>query len=351
MKPESPSLSCPVPDAGPTDRITLAHGEGGRLMRRLINERILPVVGSEQLAQLGDAAGLPTVAGPLAFSTDSFVVTPLFFAGGDIGSLAVYGTVNDLAVSGARPLWISLAAIIEEGFDQATFDRVLASVAAAAKRVGVEVVTGDTKVVPRGAADGLFLNTAGIGEVLTPTPPGPEGLQEGDVLIVSGPIGCHGMAVMAGREGLEFDPPPTSDSAPLVDAVSALREAAVPVRAMRDATRGGLGAVLHEWAETSGLSLSIDESRLPVTPAVRGVCEVLGLDPVHVANEGTMVVAVPADAAQAAVDTLRSVPETTGAVEIGRVETRGVASVVVRRALGQAVPLEEPLGSPLPRIC
>jgi hydrogenase expression/formation protein HypE len=351
MKPEPPLISCPVPDAGPADRITLAHGEGGRLMRRLVRERILPAVGSERLRQLGDAAHLPAVSGPLALTTDSFVVTPLFFAGGDIGSLAVYGTVNDLAVSGARPLWISLAAIVEEGFDQATFDRMLASVAAAAKRARVEVVTGDTKVVPRGAADGLFLNTTGVGEILPPPLPGPTELEAGDVLIVSGPIGCHGMAVMAGREGLEFDPPPTSDSAPLADATAALRDAAVPVRAMRDATRGGLGAVLHEWAEASGLTLSVDEPRLPVTPAVRGVCEVLGLDPIHVANEGTMVVAVPPDAAGAAVDILRSVPETAGAVQIGVVEARGPAAVVVRRALGQAVPLDEPLGSPLPRIC
>lgn len=344
-------MSCPVPDAGPTDRITLAHGEGGRLMRRLVRERILPAVGGELLAQLGDAARLPAVSGPLALTTDSFVVTPLFFAGGDIGSLAVYGTVNDLAVSGARPLWISLAVIVEEGFDQATFDRVLASVAAAAKRARVEVVTGDTKVVPRGAADGLFLNTTGVGEILPPPLPGPTGLQTGDVLIVSGPIGCHGMAVMAGREGLQFDPPPTSDSAPLADATAALREAAVPLRAMRDATRGGLGAVLHEWAEASGLTLSVDEHRLPVTPAVRGVCEVLGLDPIHVANEGTMVVAVPADAVDATVEVLRSVPETREATVIGNVQPRGLAPVIVRRALGQAVPLDEPLGSPLPRIC
>lgn len=351
MKPEPPAISCPVPDAGPADRITLAHGEGGRLMRRLIRERILPVVGSRELAQLGDAAQLPAVGGPLALTTDSFVVTPLFFAGGDIGSLAVYGTVNDLAVSGARPLWISLAAIVEEGFDQATFDRVLASVAAAAQRARVQVVTGDTKVVPRGAADGLFLNTAGIGEILPPPIAGPTGLQPGDALIVSGPIGCHGMAVMAGREGLEFDPPPTSDSAPLIDAVDALRDAAIPLRASRDATRGGLGAVLHEWAEASGLTLAVDESRVPVTPAVRGVCEVLGLDPIHVANEGTMVVAVPAGAADATIDALRAVPETAQAVRIGVVEARGPAPVVVRRSLGQAVPLDEPLGSPLPRIC
>jgi hydrogenase expression/formation protein HypE len=351
MKPDAMPISCPLPDAGPADRITLAHGEGGRLMRRLIRERILPAFGGERLAQLGDAARLPAISGPLALTTDSFVVTPLFFAGGDIGSLAVYGTVNDLAVSGARPLWISLAAIVEEGFDQATFDRVLASIAAAAKRARVEIVTGDTKVVPRGAADGLFLNTTGIGEILPPPVPGPAAFQPGDALIISGPIGCHGMAVMAGREGLAFAPAPTSDSAPLADAVAALRNAAVPVRAMRDATRGGLGAVLHEWAEASGLTLSVDESRVPVTPAVRGVCEVLGLDPIHVANEGTMVVAVPVGAADAAVSALRSVPETCQATVIGSVQPHGLAPVIVRRALGQAVPLDEPLGSPLPRIC
>lgn len=351
MASEVRQLECPVPDAGTGDRILLAHGEGGRLMRQLIHQQILPLVGNDYLVDGHDAAVLPSCTGLLAVTTDSFVVSPLFFPGGDIGSLAVYGTVNDLAVAGATPQWISLAMILEEGLPIETLRRVLSSVAAAAERVGVPVVTGDTKVVPRGAADQIFLNTTGVGQYVEPPPAGPQSLCEGDELIVTGPIGRHGMAVMTSREGLEFDPPPTSDSAPLVDAVAALRRSHVPVRALRDATRGGLGAVLSEWAESSGKTLSVSEEQLPVTDEVRGACELLGLDPIHVANEGTMVVAVaPGDVARA-LDALRQVPETTQAVRIGRVEPRGLAPVVVERATGRCVPLDEPLGAPLPRIC
>jgi hydrogenase expression/formation protein HypE len=229
--------------------------------------------------------------------------------------------------------------------------RVLSSIAAAARRVGVLVVTGDTKVVPRGAADKLFVNTTGIGEFETAAPPGPHSIDVGDELIVSGPIGRHGMAVMAAREGIAFDPPPQSDSAPLIDAVRALQTAGIPVRAMRDATRGGVGAVLHEWAEASGNTLTVDERRLPVLPAVRGACELLGLDPIHVANEGTMLVAVPAGAAQDAVRALRAVAESSESAIIGRVEAAGLAPVVMLRGWGQQIPLDEPAGSPLPRIC
>lgn len=348
---DSSSPTCPVPDAGDIETITLAHGEGGRLMRRLIGEDILPAVGGAFLMELGDAAALPKLAGPPALSTDSFVVSPLFFPGGDIGSMAVYGTVNDLAVAGAVPRWISLAFIIEEGLPVETLRRVLASVAKASARVGVQVVTGDTKVVPRGAADKLFLNTSGIGEFINAPPPGPSALVPGDVILVTGPIGRHGMAVMTSREGLAFDPPPKSDSGPLVGAVAAIRQAGVPVRAMRDATRGGIAAVLHEWAEASGMSMSLEESSIPVTPEVQGACEVLGLDPLHVANEGTMVVAMPADSVDAAIAALRSVAETATSVRIGEVVDRKITSVVVRRSLGQAIPLDEPLGAPLPRIC
>jgi hydrogenase expression/formation protein HypE len=284
-------------------------------------------------------------------TTDCFVVSPLFFPGGDIGSLAVYGTVNDLAVIGAQPRWLSLALILEEGLELSTLQRVLASIAAAAERVGVPVVTGDTKVVPRGAADKLFINTTGVGEIVGRTPAGPAALDIGDQLIVTGPIGRHGIAVMAAREGLDFDPPPQSDSAPLIEAVDALRNAEVPVRALRDATRGGLGAVLHEWAEGSRKSLAIEEGRLPVTPEVRGACELLGLDPIHVANEGTMLVAVPQGEADAAIHALRQVAETAQAVSIGRVEPRGLAAVVVERGAQQKIPLDEPVGAPLPRIC
>jgi hydrogenase expression/formation protein HypE len=284
-------------------------------------------------------------------TTDSSVVSPLFFPGGDIGSLAVYGTVNDLAVTGAAPRWISLAFILEEGLEMAVLERVLASVAAAARRADVFVVTGDTKVVPRGTADKLFINTTGIGELVAAPPSGPRALEVGDELIVTGPIGRHGIAVMAAREGLDFDPPPESDSAPLAAAVAELRRAEVPVRAMRDATRGGLGAVLHEWAEASGRTLAIDERLLPVTPEVRGACELLGLDPIHVANEGTMVVAVPAGHVERAINVLRNVPETAKSVRFGRVEPQGLAAVVVARGAHQTIPLDEPVGAPLPRIC
>jgi hydrogenase expression/formation protein HypE len=259
--------------------------------------------------------------------------------------------VNDLVVAGAQPRWISLALILEEGLEIAVLERVLASVAAAAKRVGVLVVAGDTKVVTRGAADKLFINTTGIGEVVGTPPPGAQAREVGDELIVTGPIGRHGIAVMTVREELQFDPTPQSDSAPLADAVASLRQAALPLRALRDATRGGLGAVLHEWAEASGKTLAIREELLPVLPEVRGVCELLGLDPIHVANEGTMVVAVPHSEAGRAMDTLRRVPETAGATCIGRVEPRGLAAVVVERGARQKIPLDEPVGAPLPRIC
>jgi hydrogenase expression/formation protein HypE len=329
----------------------LAHGEGGRLMRQLIRQHILPKLDNEYLRLAGDAAMLPGCTGPLAMTTDSFVVSPLFFPGGDIGSLAVYGTVNDLAVVGAHPRWISLALILEEGLELVTLEHVLASIAAAAERVGVPVVTGDTKVVPRGAADKLFINTTGVGEIVGRPPAGPHTLEVGDQIIVTGPIGRHGIAVMAAREGLEFDPPPQSDSAPLVAAVKALQQADISVRALRDATRGGLGAVLHEWAEASVNTLVVEDRRLPVTPEVRGACELLGLDPIHVANEGTMVVAVPQGETIAALDVLNQVAETAQAVCIGRVEPRGLAAVLVERGALQKIPLDEPVGAPLPRIC
>lgn len=329
----------------------LAHGEGGRLMRQLIHRQIMPAVDNQYLRLAGDSAVLPAIRGALAMTTDSFVVSPLFFPGGDIGSLAVYGTVNDLAVAGARPCWITLALILEEGLEIEVLNRVLASIAGAAARVGVLVVAGDTKVVPRGAADRLFINTTGIGEFLSSPPDGPHAIEVGDELIVSGPIGRHGMAVMAAREGIDFDPPPRSDSAPLVEAVTALQVASVPIRAMRDATRGGLGAVLHEWAEASGQTFVIEEQLLPVLPEVRGACELLGLDPIHVANEGTMVIAVPQGESERAVNVLRSVAETASPVSIGRAVPRKLASVVIDRGMGQLIPLDEPTGAPLPRIC
>jgi hydrogenase expression/formation protein HypE len=320
-------------------------------MRKLIRQRILPVLDNEYLKLAGDAAVLPACSGPLAMTTDSFVVSPLFFPGGDIGTLAVYGTANDLAVAGASPRWISLALILEEGLEIGILDRVLASIAAAARRIGVPVVTGDTKVVPRGAADQMFVNTTGVGEIVMKPPTGPQALEVGDELIVTGPIGHHGIAVLAAREGLNFDPPPETDCAPLIVVVTALQQAAIPVRALRDATRGGLGAVLHEWAEACGHTIAVEDRLLPVTPNIRGACELLGLDPIHVANEGTMVVGVPQGETNRAIDVLRGVRESSQSVCIGRVVPRKLAGVVVQRGTTQEIPLDEPIGAPLPRIC
>lgn len=351
MSASGEQFSCPTGVPHQDEEITLAHGEGGRLSRRLIEEHLLPVLGNTILASLGDAAALPAVAGPLAFTTDSFVVSPLFFPGGDIGSLAVYGTVNDLAVSGARPRWLSLSLIIEEGLSFSILTKVIQSIANAVKVAGVHVVTGDTKVVPRGAADKLFINTSGIGELLLPAPAGPSALQSDDELIVTGPIGRHGIAILASRENLGFEPAPRSDCAPLTAVVELLREDRCSVRAMRDATRGGVAAVLHEWAAQADLTMSIDEHAIPVSDDVRGACELLGLDPLHVPNEGTMVLAVPGGMGQKTVETLRTLALTSEASVIGKVVSRRIAPVLVRRILGTEQPLDEPLGSPLPRIC
>jgi hydrogenase expression/formation protein HypE len=311
----------------------------------------MPSLDNEFLRSAGDAAKLPALRGQLALTTDSFVVSPLFFPGGDIGKLAVYGTTNDLAVAGAVPRWMSLALIIEDGLPIDLLESVLSSIAEAARRVHVPVVTGDTKVVPRGAVDKLFVSSAGVGEFVKMPPPGPQALVDGDALIVSGPIGCHGMAVMTARENIDFEPAPHSDCASLMDAVAALRQADIPFRAARDATRGGVGAVLQEWARASGKSLVVEENRLPVLAEVRGACELLGLDPIHVANEGTMVIAVAEGDTDRALETLRAVPETKGAVRVGNVQVRRLSPVLIARGSGQLIPLDEPAGAPLPRIC
>ena len=351
MKQQLTTPHCPIPSTGSTSRITLAHGEGGLLMRRLLDERIFPALDGVRISGAGDAAVLPRVQGAVVFTTDSFVVSPLVFPGGDIGKLCVFGTVNDLAVAGARPLWISLALMLEEGLRLDVLDAVLASIAAAARETGVLVATGDTKVVPRGAVDGLFINTAGVGELVAPHSAGSAALECGDELIVTGPIGQHGVAVMAARELPDLQPPPRSDCGSLLPAVDALRQADVPIVALRDATRGGVAAVLHEWAADCGHAMAVDEGRLPVSAEVRGVCELLGLDPLHVANEGTMVAAVRQGSANRAIEALRAVNISRHAGVIGRVQSRQLSPVLVKRGLGRYLPLDEPLGAPLPRIC
>jgi hydrogenase expression/formation protein HypE len=319
-------------------------------MRRLIQERLAPVLALPR--ELGDAAPLGRLDGDLYLTTDSFVVSPLFFPGGDIGSLAVHGTVNDLAVSGARPVWLTLSLILEEGLLLETLDRVIASVALAAAACDVRVVTGDTKVVPRGSADRLFINTCGIGRATATVPAGPASIRSEDRLIVSGPIGQHGIAILSAREKLEFDPPPRSDSAPLHHAAAALQQAlGDDLRCMRDATRGGVAAVLHEWAQASGQSMLLDESSIPVTASVRGACELLGLDPLYVANEGTLVAAVARGSESRAIQALRSVPPTAAAVVVGKAIARGIVPVMVAGLLGSPRPVDEPAGAPMPRIC
>jgi hydrogenase expression/formation protein HypE len=345
-------MSCPVPMDGNEERITLAHGEGARLTRRLVSEHILPALNNPVLSEISDAASLLAEGRRLALTTDSFVVSPLFFPGGDIGSLAVFGTVNDLLVSGAKPRWLTLSLIIEEGFPIPLLDRIIESIAKAAMACAVLVAAGDTKVVPRGKCDGLFVNTTGLGELMDPVPPGPSGLQERDVLIVSGPIGHHGLAVLCAREELGFDPMPRSDSSPLIDPIRKLRESVGPhIRAMRDATRGGVSAVLHEWALASRLTMAIRERDIPLSPDVRGASEVLGLDPIHAANEGTFLAAIAPEFAEAALLALKAVPQTRNAAMIGEVISRQIAPVLIRRLLGRDQPLDEPSGAAFPRIC
>jgi len=344
------SFQCPVPidqEAG----VTLAQGEGGRASRDFLRRHIVSRFPRLQASGLNDGACLPTSSGTWVLATDSFVVSPLFFPGGDIGKLAVVGTANDLAMMGARPQWLSLALIIEEAFSLATLDSILDSVAATAEELGVEVVTGDTKVVPRGCADGLFINTSGMGLLMNECANDSRALVPGDVLIVTGPIGQHGMAVMAAREQLGVLGELVSDCGSLWPAVQSLHEAKVPYRALRDATRGGVAAVLHEWAGDCHQTLQIEERSIPVTAAVRGLSEMLGMDPLFVANEGTMVVAVPEDAVQLALDALRQVPISRGAQVIGHVQKRDIAAVTIVRALGRPIPLDEPQGAHLPRIC
>lgn len=343
-------LNCPVNVDAHADRVTLAHGEGGRLMRRLLEQVIYPSLGNP--IHFADSASLQVSSSKLAFSTDSYVVSPLFFPGGDIGTLAVYGTVNDLAVSGSLPRWLSLSLIMEEGLPIIILQQVLQSISRAANECQVQIVTGDTKVVPHGEADGLFLNTSGIGELIEPVPAGPESLQDGDVLIVSGPVGRHGVAILAAREQLDFQPPPASDCASLLPATAALRNAIGPhVRAMRDATRGGVAAVLHEWSIASGKTLRIDEKQLPVDSLTKSACELLGLEPLHLACEGTMVLAVDKNYAEQALLALHGITVSKQAAIIGVVQPRAITPVIIRRLLGREQSLDEPTGSPLPRIC
>jgi hydrogenase expression/formation protein HypE len=332
------------------ETIQLAHGGGGRVMARLIEEVIRPAFADQELERGHDGA-LLHIDGPVAFTTDSYVIRPLVFPGGDIGALAVNGTVNDLAMCGARPLYMSVGLILEEGLPISLLRRILASMREAAVVSGVRLVTGDTKVVDRGKADGVFINTAGIGSVLAPALIGPQAVRPGDVVLISGDIGRHGIAVMAARENLGLEMAIESDCAPLTAPVLALIEAGIAVRCLRDLTRGGLASAAVEIAETAGVSIALDEAAVPVREDVAAACELLGLDPLHVANEGRFIAFVAPEDAGRAVELLRRHQVSAAAAVIGQVGKAPAGRVSCRGFLGVTRALDMLSGEQLPRIC
>jgi hydrogenase expression/formation protein HypE len=332
--------------------IQLAHGGGGRLTQQLIERVFEPAFANPALAARHDGALLAVPAGArLAFTTDSHVVSPLFFPGGDIGRLAVCGTVNDLAMCGARPRWLSAGFILEEGLPLETLGRVVRSMGEAARAAGVTIVTGDTKVVERGKGDGLYVNTAGIGTIEHALTIGPAAVRAGDVVVLSGDIGRHGMAIMAQREGLAFESTIESDCAALWPAVEALFAAGVEVHCLRDLTRGGLATAVIEIAETARLAVALDETAVAVSEPVRGACEMLGLDPFYVANEGRFVAFVPAAQAGGALAVLQRFAPEGGAARIGEVRAAPAGEVTLRSVVGVERILDRLSGEQLPRIC
>jgi len=345
-----PALACPLPIATNT-HVVLGHGSGGRLSAELMRDIFLPAFGNAALDRLDDQAILEMGSGRIAFSTDSFVVKPLFFPGGNIGELAIYGTINDLAVGGAEPKYLSASFILEEGLPLELLARIVTAMSAAAKRAGVSIVTGDTKVVERGSGDQVFINTSGIGCV-------PQGLQlsaslvrPGDHILLSGPLGDHGITILSQREGLEVDGDLKSDAAPLYSLAQAVLRAAPNARCMRDLTRGGLSSALNEIAGSARVGMEIDERKIPVREAVRGACELFGLDPLYVANEGKLIAVVPAEEAGATLAAMRSNEAGADATDIGVATENHVGLVTMRTALGTMRVVDMLAGDQLPRIC
>ena len=351
ISPDPSNLACPAP-IPERARVLLGHGSGGQLSAALMRDVIGPALAAAAPGgPLNDAAVVLVAGQRLAFTTDSFVVSPLEFPGGDIGELAVNGTVNDLAMMGAQPLALSLAYVIEEGLPIEDLRRVTESVARAAERAGVRIVTGDTKVVGRGAADGLFVNTAGIGLVAPGVSVGADRAAAGDAVILSGPIGLHGIAIMSIREGLAFEVEIESDTQPLNGLVAAIVAVCPDAHVLRDPTRGGLASALNEIASSSGVGIELREETIPIPGPVHAACEMLGLDPLHVANEGKLVAIVSADAAEAVLAAMRAVPEGAEAVEIGRVVADHPSMVTMRTIVGSQRIVDMMVGEQLPRIC
>ncbi len=354
-KPNLVGWTCPVPlQDYPT--IVMGHGAGGRMMADLIQHLFTPAFDNSLLAQMGDSTVLELPPGRAAFTTDSFVVSPLFFPGGDIGELAVNGTVNDLAMRGAKPLVLSAGFILEEGLPMESLGRVIDSMAAACKRAEVKIVTGDTKVVQKGHGDGIFINTSGIGII----PPGveiaPDLARPGDFVLVSGTMGDHGIAILSVREGLKFETQVESDTAPLSGLVDVMlaaegRSESTSLHCLRDATRGGLAAVLNELATTSKVGIEFDERQVPIRPEVNAACEMLGLDPLYIANEGKLVAIVEEKVAERVIKAMRGHELGKNAAIIGRVVAEHPRSVTAKTAIGGMRVVDLPAGELLPRIC
>src|SRR5215472_16665064 len=371
------NLSCPVPRVA-DDRIVLAHGGGGRLTHQLIEKIFIPAFANDALEQRHDGAVVSLNGVRLAFTTDSFVVRPLIFPGGNIGDLAVNGTVNDLAMCGARPLYLSAGFILEEGLEMETLRTVVTSMRGAAAKAGVKLVTGDTKVVDKGKGDGVFINTSGIGVVeefpclaksarhgaptsleeirkdgvgIRAVHIGPASVQPGDAVIVSGDLGRHGIAILSVREGLEFESPILSDCANVWPAVGALLNAGIEIHCLRDLTRGGLATTLNEIAFDRNVCVKLEESLIPVDEVVQGACEILGLDPLYVANEGRFAAFVPVDQAVAALEEMKKVKVSQGAARVGKVEEGPGRTVVLQSRIGGNRVVDMLSGEQLPRIC
>jgi hydrogenase expression/formation protein HypE len=343
-------LACPLPLPA-QDQVLLGHGSGGRLSAELLQKVFLPALQNRALNSLNDQAMVSVDGVRLAFTTDSFVVKPLFFPGGDIGSLAVNGTLNDLAMGGAEPICLSAAFILEEGLPMETLQRVVASLGRAAEEAGVAVVTGDTKVVEKGKGDGLFINTSGIGRVVPGINLSANQALPGDCIILSGSIGDHGITILSQREGLEFESPIVSDCAALHTLVSAMLQASTGIRCMRDPTRGGLSSALNEIAAQSRVGMELEESTIPIQESVRGACELLGLDPLYVANEGKLVAIADPAHAERIVAAMRAHPLGKQARIIGRVTKTDPGLVRMRTSLGTTRIVDMLSGDQLPRIC
>ena len=342
--------TCPVP-LRDTPTVVMGHGGGGAMSGELVEHLFLPGYGAAATTDLGDCAVVPAGAGRIAFSTDSYVVKPMFFPGGSIGDLAVNGTVNDLAMGGATPLYLSAAFILQEGTALADLARIAEAMGAAARAAGVRLVTGDTKVVDNGSGDGVYITTSGIGVVADGVDIGPRRAVAGDTVLISGDIGVHGVAVMSCREGLEFGTAVSSDTAPLHGLVAAMLTTGADVHVLRDPTRGGVAASLNEIARASGIGVDLVERDLPVPPGVADACSLLGLDPLQVANEGKLLAFVPAEQAGDVLAAMRAHPYGAGARRIGTCVSEHPGMVVARTALGGTRVVTMPIGEQLPRIC